>query len=212
MKSFIRQEIALPVGLLIRPLALADLPGLLDVQRSCYGGGYVESAEVFAQRIACPTQCSLVLEVQGRVMAYLAAYDSMMGKVTQLHGEFEPAPHPDTLYLHDLAVLPELGGQGMAARLLHTLWQGAQRRGLQRAALRPGHAARARVAGLAGVAARSDDPPAGSFYSAAKRTSSPGAFSINGLNGSSTSCSHVTALHSINLCFPSSVARNRARQ
>ena len=55
----------LPVGLLIRPLALADLPGLLDVQRSCYGGGYVESAEVFAQRIACPTQCSLVLEVQG---------------------------------------------------------------------------------------------------------------------------------------------------
>jgi ribosomal protein S18 acetylase RimI-like enzyme len=125
----------LPVGLLIRPLALADLPGLLDVQRSCYGGGYVESAEVFAQRIACPTQCSLVLEVQGRVMAYLAAYDSMMGKVTQLHGEFEPAPHPDTLYLHDLAVLPELGGQGMAARLLHTLWQGAQRRGLQRAAL-----------------------------------------------------------------------------
>ena len=68
-------------------------------------------------------------------MAYLAAYDSMMGKVTQLHGEFEPAPHPDTLYLHDLAVLPELGGQGMAARLLRTLWQGAQRRGLQRAAL-----------------------------------------------------------------------------
>ena len=104
----------LPVGLLIRPLALADLPGLLDVQRSCYGGGYVESAEVFAQRIACPTQCSLVLEVQGRVMAYLAAYDSVQGKVTRLHGDFELQPQPDTLYLHDLAVRPTARGGGAA--------------------------------------------------------------------------------------------------
>lgn len=125
----------LPAGLLIRPLALPDLPGLLEVQRACYGDGYVESAEVFAQRIACPAQCSLVLEAQGRVLAYLAAYDSVQGKVTRLHGDFELQPQPDTLYLHDLAVLPELGGQGVAARLLHTLWQGAQSRGLQRAAL-----------------------------------------------------------------------------
>ena len=125
----------LPVGLLIRPLALADLPGLLDVQRSCYGGGYVESAEVFSRRIACPTQCSLVLEVQGRVMAYLAAYDSMMGKVTQLHGEFEPAPHPDTLYLHDLAVGPQWAGQGYGQALRQWLWSQASGRGLRWSAL-----------------------------------------------------------------------------
>ena len=36
-----------------------------------------------------------------------------------------------------------------------------------------------------GVAARGDDPPAGSVYSAAKRTSSTSAFSINRLSGSS---------------------------
>ena len=39
---------------------------------------------------------------------------------------------------------------------------------------------------LAGVATGGDDPPAGSVYSAAKRTSSTSAFSINRLSGSST--------------------------
>ena len=108
------------------PLTLQDLPGLLAVQRACYGEGYLESAEVYARRLVSPAQCSLVLKRESRVCAYLAAYDSVAGQVTPLHGEFVPVAEPDTLYLHDLAVLPELGGQGMAARLLRTLWQGAQ--------------------------------------------------------------------------------------
>jgi hypothetical protein len=80
--------------------------------------------------VACPTQCSLVLEVQGRVMAYLAAYDSMMGKVTQLHGEFEPAPTPTPCTCTTWPCCPSWG-QGMAARLLHTRGR-ARNAGLQR--------------------------------------------------------------------------------
>ena len=107
----------------------------MDVQNACYGGGYLESAEVFARRIACPAQCSLVLEVQGHVAAYLASYRSVQGKITRLHGDFETVDTPDTLYLHDLAVRPELAGQGAAALLLHSLWQDAIGRGLHRSAL-----------------------------------------------------------------------------
>ena len=88
------------------PLTLQDLPGLLAVQRACYGEGYLESAEVYARRLVSPAQCSLVLERESRVCAYLAAYDSVAGQVTPLHGEFVPVAEPDTLYLHDLAVLP----------------------------------------------------------------------------------------------------------
>ncbi len=120
---------------LVRPLAPQDLAGLLEVQGACYGAGYLESPEVFARRIAHPAQCSLVLEWQGRVGAYLAAYDSGQGKVTPLHGDFETIDPADTLYLHDLAVLPELGGHGVGTRLLHALWAQARARGLQRSAL-----------------------------------------------------------------------------
>jgi len=119
----------------VRALNLTDLPGLLAVQRACYGEGYVESAEVFARRLASPAHCSLVLEDGGRVCAYLAAYDSLLGKVTPLHGDFEAVPQADTLYLHDMAVLPLLAGRGLARALLDPLWRQAQARGLRQSAL-----------------------------------------------------------------------------
>ena len=118
-----------------RPLTAQDLPGLLAVQRACYGDGYIESAAVYARRLASPTQCSVVLERAGQLCAYLAAYDSLAGKVTPLHGDFEAADPPDTLYLHDMAVLPALAGQGLARPLLAPLWRGAVPRGLTRSAL-----------------------------------------------------------------------------
>lgn len=119
----------------VRPLAIADLPGLLAVQRACYGEGFVESAEVFARRLASPANCSLVLEDAGAVCAYLAAYRSVRGKVTPLHGDFEPSSHADTLYLHDMAVLPDRAGQGLARALLQPMWEAAAAQGLRHSAL-----------------------------------------------------------------------------
>ena len=104
-----------------RPLQLDDLPGLLQVQRACYGDEYVEGAEVFARRIASTVNCSLVLEREGVVCAYLAAYRSRAGKVTPLHGDFEAISAPDTLYLHDMAVHPDFAGQGLAHALLQRM-------------------------------------------------------------------------------------------
>ena len=72
----------------VRALTAADLPGLLDIQRACYGEDYAESGEVFARRLAGTAHCSLALEQGGRVRAYLAAYRSLMAKITPLHGDF----------------------------------------------------------------------------------------------------------------------------
>ena len=44
-----------------RALTAADLPGLAQVQRACYGDGLAESTEVFARRLASPANCSLVI-------------------------------------------------------------------------------------------------------------------------------------------------------
>lgn len=119
----------------VRPLSLQDLPGLLAVQLACYGEGFVESGEVFARRLASPANCSLVLERAGVVCAYLAAYRSVRHKVTPLHGSFEAVPQPDTLYLHDMAVLPDCAGQGLARALLKPMWDAARAQGLQHTAL-----------------------------------------------------------------------------
>lgn len=116
-----------------RALTASDLPGLAQVQRACYGDGLAESTEVFARRLASPANCSLVIAQGGRVLAYLAAYRSLLAKVTPLHGDFEPAPTPDTLYLHDMAVLPDCAGRGLAGQLLAALH--AQSTGLRHSAL-----------------------------------------------------------------------------
>ena len=125
------------MSVVVRPLALCDLADLLAVQLACYGEGFVESGEVFARRLASPANCSLVLEQGGAVCAYLAAYRSVRGKVTPLHGDFEPpvGTAPDTLYLHDMAVLPHLAGQGLPQRLLQPLWEQAMAQGLRQSAL-----------------------------------------------------------------------------
>ncbi|MBS0291636.1 MAG: GNAT family N-acetyltransferase [Proteobacteria bacterium] len=116
-----------------RPLVVADLPGLLAVQRACYGDGFIESAEVYARRLASAANCSLVIAQDGQVLAYAAAYHSLLGKVTPLHGDFEPPPAPDTLYLHDMAVHPAHAGRGLARALLAALRASA--RGLRHRAL-----------------------------------------------------------------------------
>ncbi|QLA82001.1 N-acetyltransferase [Acidovorax sp. JMULE5] len=123
------------MSVVVRPLALSDLADLLAVQLACYGEGFVESGEVFARRLASPANCSLVLERGGSVCAYLAAYRSVRGKVTPLHGDFEAVAQPDTLYLHDMAVLPARAGQGLARALLQPLWAQAASQGLLHSAL-----------------------------------------------------------------------------
>ena len=121
----------------VRPLQTNDLPALMAVQRAAYGDGFMESTEVFARRLASPVNCSLALLLDGALCAYLAAYQSVQGKVTPLHGDFEPpvGTAPDTLYLHDMAVLPHLAGQGLARRLLQPLWEQATAHGLRQSAL-----------------------------------------------------------------------------
>lgn len=120
----------------IRPLAAADLPGLMAVQQACYGDGFLESTDVFAQRLASPVNCSRVAVEGGAVLAYLAAYRSVRGKVTALHGGFEaPAGTPDTLYLHDMAVRPDSAGRGLAGALLEALWREARMAGLRYSSL-----------------------------------------------------------------------------
>lgn len=125
-----------PSAATLRALHPDDLAALLRIQLACYGHAFIESIEVYARRLTNPANCSLVYERDGQVRAYLAAYRSLHGKVTLLHGDFESPRRPaDTLYLHDMAVPPAHGGQGLAQALLERAWALARASGLRRSAL-----------------------------------------------------------------------------
>ena len=118
-----------------RPLEPQHLPGLQAVQRACYGEGLLESSTVFARRLASAANGSLVVADAGQVQAYAVACYAQQGQLTPLHGDFDVAAQPDTLYLHDMAVLPALAGRGLARALLQALWAQARGRGLRFSAL-----------------------------------------------------------------------------
>lgn len=110
----------------------------MAVQQACYEPHYLESASLYARRLACPHQLSLGLECAAtrRLQAYAAAYWSEPGKLTPLRGDFAaPASGEQLLYLHDLAVAPAWTGQGAAGRLLKALFEQARARGVRQAAL-----------------------------------------------------------------------------
>ncbi len=139
----------LPDGLRLRPLAPTDLPGLMAVQRACYGDGFIEDEAVFARRLASAAHCSLALvraqeprpqpgqecAAPEQVVAYLAAYRSRLGRVTPLQGGFHGGPGADALYLHDMAVAPAWAGRGLAQALLSVAGQRARDEGLRHSAL-----------------------------------------------------------------------------
>jgi len=120
----------------ITPLTATDAPSLVRVQAACYGPALLESRALYARRLASPAQCSLgVRDDGGALLAYLAAYWSVRGAVTPLHGDFKAREQADTLYLHDMAVLPAYAGRGWAQALLQAAWRAAQARGVHQAAL-----------------------------------------------------------------------------
>ena len=109
---------------------------MIRIQAACYGPALLESQALYACRLASPAHCSLgARDDRGALTAYLVAYWSVRGAVTPLHGDFKAREDADTLYLHDLAVLPAQAGRGLARALLQAAWRMAQARGVRRAAL-----------------------------------------------------------------------------
>lgn len=119
----------------VRGMRAADLDAVLAVQLACYGAGFVEDGALIARRLAAAPYTGWVVEHEGGVRAYLAGYPSVVGKLTPLHGEFEMAQQPDSLYLHDLAVHPGASGLGLGPLLVRHAWAHALQAGWRQSTL-----------------------------------------------------------------------------
>jgi len=119
----------------VRAMHADDLDAVLAIQLACYGAGFVEDGALIARRLAAAPETGWVAGQDGEVRAYLAAYPSIAGKLTALHGEFEVASKADALYLHDLAVHPAASGLGLGPRLVRHAWEHAAEAGWRQSTL-----------------------------------------------------------------------------
>ncbi|WP_432727306.1 GNAT family N-acetyltransferase [Variovorax sp. W6] len=124
-----------PDAVLVRGMRADDLDAVLAIQLACYGAGFVEDGALIARRLCAAPHTGWVVEHRGGVRAYLAGYPSVAGKLTPLHGEFEVAQRPDSLYLHDLAVDPGASGLGLGPRLVRHAWAHAMQAGWRHSTL-----------------------------------------------------------------------------
>ncbi|QLF95011.1 GNAT family N-acetyltransferase [Pseudomonas sp. ABC1] len=95
-----------------------DIPAVMLIQQACYSAEVLESEAVMQSRQASVSDTCWVAEDMQGVCAYLFSYRSRLGKVTPLDGELCHAEDADCLYLHDLAVLPRMAGQGVGPSLV----------------------------------------------------------------------------------------------
>lgn len=115
--------------MLVRLMEYEDLVAVYRVQSLAYVAAMVEAPEILAQRLTSAPDCSWVAEEGGEVIAYLAAYPSVLGRISALGQEFQVAEFANALYLHDLAVSPHGMGRGVAQAMLEFAVCHAQQQG-----------------------------------------------------------------------------------
>jgi GNAT superfamily N-acetyltransferase len=120
----------------VRAMRAEDMTIVLGIQACCYDEAKLESLRSFLAKIqASPTTCFIAL-VAGAPAGYLVAVPAEVNSPPPLHGEdYHVPPNADALYLHDLAVHPEVRGSGIAAVLIEAYFQAVRQQGFRLACL-----------------------------------------------------------------------------
>jgi len=104
---------------IIRPMSVADFPSILAIQALCYTELVPESEQSLQAKLrASPATCNVVCW-QGNVIGYLIAVPWSFGSPPLLNAATCNLPAlPDSLYLHDMAVLPTARNVGAGKMLV----------------------------------------------------------------------------------------------
>lgn len=114
----------------------ADLDDVVRVAQVSFPD-HPEDRACFENRLTLYPQGCLVLdEPPGGVAGYLIAYPWMWGSAPALNTQIGPLPEePELIYLHDLALAPEVRGRGATTPALDRLVDQTRQAGLDRIAL-----------------------------------------------------------------------------
>ncbi|WP_235522988.1 GNAT family N-acetyltransferase [Novosphingobium sp. Leaf2] len=104
-----------------RAMQADDLDGVVATARACFPDHF-EALACFAERLALYPQGCLVLAAGTQVQGYCIGYPWPLGAIPPLDSLLGELPDArDAYYLHDLALMPHVRGQGFAAQGLDRL-------------------------------------------------------------------------------------------
>ena len=104
-----------------RPFLAGDLAAVSAIARTVHPA-FPEDDAVFIDRVTIAPQTCLILDIEGQPAGYVLAHPWRLGSVPALNTVLEEIPpSPDTLYIHDLALLPCARGTGAARQVVDHL-------------------------------------------------------------------------------------------
>ena len=128
------------LALSLRAMRRADLPAVLQVQSSCYGGEFLESPASFEAKLVqteALQTCWVVADARSeQMLGYVFSLPVCAGTMPGLNAsDYRLPAQPELLYLHDLAIAPAGRGQGLAPLLVDKVQERAEVLGLRRIGL-----------------------------------------------------------------------------
>ena len=120
----------------IVPMTAAHINEVVQIQAEAFTPDLRETPEVFANRIARFGEFFRVAYLNGRMVGYVVAFPWKFGDAPVNNQEFpEELPEPDCFFIHDIALLPDARGSGVARALLEDAYQTALKLGFDAASL-----------------------------------------------------------------------------
>ena len=120
----------------IIPMTVAHIDEVVQIQAEAFTPDLRETPEVFANRIARFGEFFRVAYQNGRMVGYVVAFPWKFGDAPVNNQKFpEDLPEPDCFFIHDIALLPDARGGGIARALLEDAYQTAHALGFDAASL-----------------------------------------------------------------------------
>ena len=115
----------------INRITLDEIAFVLEIQRDCYGEGYIEDSHTFTRMIAVYPQGCLGVSVGGVLAAYVFFHPYRDDVVKPLDHLLVLNGTEDCMYMHDIAVHPRYRGMGLARMLMERVDHETRRGGFE---------------------------------------------------------------------------------
>ncbi len=115
----------------INRVTLGEIAFVLDIQRDCYGEGYIEDSRTFTQMITIHSQGCLGVSVDGSLAGYVFFHPYRENVVKPLVFSLDLDGTEDCMYLHDMAVHHLYPGMGLTRMLMERVDHEMRRRGFE---------------------------------------------------------------------------------
>lgn len=120
----------------IRALKENELPYLIEVQKKTFTSDLCESLAVFKNRFDRFGQFFRVATIDDQIVGYIICFPYELGEIPKNNAPFEAnLKRPDCFYIHDVTLIPEARGQGLAQLLIESAFNQAKDLGFTKVSL-----------------------------------------------------------------------------